>query len=110
MSLQSVAVLAFSAYEVLLKKLRWLRERYRKDNRAGEFWAVARQRVCGTVWLKSEVQSQVHWFGGESSTIVPMHLEFKLSRFKEEAPAIESFEPQVLAIETSKLSTAIEVA
>lgn len=94
----AVKTFALNAYQMLLAKLRWLRERYRKDNRAGEFWARARHKVCGKVWVKA----QVHWFQ-DYSTVLPAALEFKIARWGEMSGALESFVPATAETELPML-------
>ncbi|HEY9792820.1 MAG TPA: hypothetical protein V6D22_20640 [Candidatus Obscuribacterales bacterium] len=101
----SIQALA-TAYTVLLKKLRAMSQNYRKDGRAGEFWATARMKVCGAAWTKSHA----HWFeGGEPSTALPQPIEFNISRrYLPSTQLAESFAPP--AIGATNLVQAVEVA
>jgi hypothetical protein len=101
-----------SAYGVISSRLRMMRDNYRSDSRAGEFWAKARQRVCGKAWVKS----QVYWWGEQSKA--PVEFEFKFSRAAHsidevevapEAPVaqIAEFAPSA---DPSHLLAAVEVA
>jgi hypothetical protein len=102
----SIQALA-NAYTVLLKKLRWLSERYRKDERAGEFWGSARAKVCGASWIKPHA----HWFecAEQSSGALPKPIEFNISRrYLPSTQLAESFAPP--AIGATNLAQAVEVA
>ena len=84
----SVKKLAFTAYEAILTRLHWLRMRYRKDKRVGDFWARALLRVGG----KSSVKSHAHWYAAqESFAVAPVH--FSSSRFALALVPPEEFTP-----------------
>jgi hypothetical protein len=94
-------------YQMLITKLHWLRDRQRKDGRAGEFWSYAREKLATNMWLKSQVQSQVHWF--DNSTLMPVSMELQRSRYAVQYDSmVESYEPPII-LDASTLS-AMEVA
>jgi hypothetical protein len=85
----SISNIACGAYNVLLQKLKWVRSRCRNEERAGDFWDRARQKVFTKGW----VQSKAHWFDTSASIAVPLELSFKASRYSECRAAVESFQP-----------------
>lgn len=84
----SISKLALSAYQVVLQRLTCLREHYRTDERAGEFWACALQRVCHKEW----VNSHPHWFYDQPN-VAPTFMGFTASRFGVAVQASEGFAP-----------------
>ena len=65
----TVVEFTIGAYSALMARLRWLRNRYRKDTKQGEFWLRARQQCMKNGWNRSIVR----WFEPEGMS--PLELE-----------------------------------